>query len=89
MIPRTIGCAIMSTADHSVEKIDISLPLSLKKGLIGYSQDFHPYRKGIALKGCMDEFAIFDDAWEEAQVRELYEVGTPYLLKNSLISHNP
>ena len=73
----------------SREKIEVSQPLSFKKGLLGYSQDFPPYKKGTALHGCIDEFAIFDSAWDEGKVRELYEVGTPYELSNSLTSHQP
>jgi hypothetical protein len=73
----------------SREKIVIPQPLSLKKGLLGYSQDFPPYPKGIALHGSIDEFAIFDSAWDEDKVRELYEIGTPYESSNLLLPAYP
>ena len=73
----------------SREKIEIPQPLSFKKGLLGYSQDFPPYQKGTALHGRIDEFAIFDSAWDEDQVRELYEMGTPYENTNLLLPSYP
>jgi len=73
----------------SREKIEIPQPLSFKKGLLGYSQDFPPNQKGTALHGCIDEFAIFDSAWDEDQVRELYEMGTPYENTNLLLPAYP
>jgi hypothetical protein len=73
----------------SREKMVIPQPLSLKKGLLGYSQDFPPYLKGTALHGSIDEFAIFDSAWDEDKVRELYEMGTPYESSNLLLPAYP
>jgi hypothetical protein len=73
----------------SREKIFNQQPVSLKKGLLGYSQAIPPFQKGIALHGCVDEFAIFGSAWEEDQIRELYEAGNPYGNSNSILSAQP
>ena len=73
----------------SREKMEVSQPLSFRKGLLGYSQEFPPYQKGTALNGCIDEFAIFDSAWDEDRVRELYEMGTPYENANLLLPAYP
>lgn len=61
----------------SKERILSAQSISLKKGLLGHTQAFKGYHPNVALNGCIDEFAIFDSAWSEEDIRELYEVGAP------------
>ena len=73
----------------SKERILSAQSISLKKGLLGHTQAFKGYHRNVALNGCIDEFAIFDSAWGEEDVRELYEVGAPVDVANSLNSIIP
>ena len=61
----------------SREKIGFADQISLKKGLLGHTQAFRGYNPNVALEGSIDEFVIFNGAWPEEQIRELYEVGAP------------
>ena len=61
----------------SRERLDRVQALSLKKGLLGHFQAFPARNPNLSLKGCIDEFAIFDSAWDEGRIRQLYEVGCP------------
>ena len=61
----------------SREKIGFADQISLKKGLLGHTQAFSGYNPNVALEGSIDEFVIFNGAWSEEQIRELYEVGAP------------
>jgi len=61
----------------SREKIGFADQISLKKGLLGHTQAFRGYNPNVALEGSIDEFVIFNSAWTEEQIRELYEVGAP------------
>ena len=61
----------------SREKVNQSKLITLRKGLLGHFQAFPNRNPDRSLKGSIDEFAIFDSAWEEGDIRELYEVGSP------------
>ena len=61
----------------SREKIGFADQISLRKGLLGHTQAFRGYNPNVALDGSIDEFAIFNCAWSEEQIRELYEIGAP------------
>ena len=61
----------------SREKINQAESISLRKGLLGHFQAFPDRNPNLSLKGSIDEFAIFDSAWDEEAIRELYEVGCP------------
>lgn len=61
----------------SREKISQAKSITLKKGLLGHFHAFPNRNPNLSLKGSIDEFAIFDSAWEEDAIRELYEVGCP------------
>ena len=61
----------------SRERVGFARSVSLKKGLLGHTQAFRGYNPNIALDGCIDEFAIFDSAWTEEEIRELFEIGSP------------
>ena len=62
----------------SSERVGFADSISLKKGLLGHTQGFRGYNPNIALDGCIDEFAIFDSAWSERDIRKLFEVGSPF-----------
>jgi hypothetical protein len=61
----------------SREKIDKSEFISLRNGLLGHFQAFPNRNPNLSLRGCIDEFAIFDSAWDEKDIRELFEIGSP------------
>lgn len=61
----------------SREKITQAESIVLKKGLLGHFQAFPNHNPNFSFKGSIDEFAIFDSAWDEGLIRELYEIGCP------------
>ncbi len=67
----------MNGRSFSREKIDRAEKINLKKGLLGHFQAFPNRNPSLSMKGSIDEFAIFDSAWDEETIRELYEVGCP------------
>ena len=67
----------MNGRSFSREKIDKSEFISLRNGLLGHFQAFPNRNPNLSLRGCIDEFAIFDSAWSEKDIRELFEIGSP------------
>jgi hypothetical protein len=61
----------------SREKISQARSITLKKGLLGHFYPFPNRNPNLSLKGSIDEFAVFNSAWDEKKIRELYEVGSP------------
>jgi hypothetical protein len=61
----------------SREKISQARSISLKKGLLGHFHAFPNRNPNLSLKGSIDEFAVFNSAWNEERIRKLYEVGSP------------
>jgi len=53
------------------------VPLSFEKSLLGHSYDM-PKKDGIALRGSFDEFVLFEEAYQEEEIRRIYEIGRPY-----------
>jgi len=62
----------------SHEKMNEMVPLTFEKSLLGHSFDM-PGHDGVALRGSIDEFVIFETAYEEDAIRRIFEVGRPYL----------
>jgi len=61
----------------SHEKMVNLVPLSFEKSLLGHSYDM-PKKDGIALRGSIDEFVLFEEAYQEEEIRRIYEIGRPY-----------
>ena len=61
----------------SREKVSLAKSVTIKNGLLGHFQAFPNRNPNLSLRGCIDEFAFFDSAWEEQAIREFYEVGRP------------
>ena len=61
----------------SHEKMSDLVPLNFEKSLLGHSHDM-PDQDGIALRGSIDEFALFEVAYDEDSIRRIYEIGRPF-----------
>lgn len=61
----------------SHEKMSDMVPLTFEKSLLGHSFDM-PDHNGIALRGSIDEFVLFDIAYGEDAIRRIYEIGRPF-----------
>ena len=62
----------------SHEKMNEMVPLTFEKSLLGHSFDM-PGHDGVALRGSIDEFVIFETAYEEDAIRHIFEGGGPYV----------
>jgi hypothetical protein len=60
----------------SHEKMAKLVPLSFEKSLLGHAYDM-PDQDGIALRGSIDEFVLFEEAYQEDEIRRIYEIGRP------------
>ena len=61
----------------SHEKMSDMVPLTFEKSLLGHSFDM-PDHNGIALRGSIDEFVLFEIAYGEDAIRRIYEIGRPF-----------
>lgn len=63
----------------SHEKMVDLVPLSFEKSLLGHGHlNDMPKKDGIALRGSIDEFVLFEEAYQEEEIRRIYEIGRPY-----------
>jgi hypothetical protein len=61
----------------SHEKMIDLVPLNFEKSLLG-SSSMPKAPKGAALRGSIDEFVLFEEAYQEEEIRRIYEIGRPY-----------
>jgi hypothetical protein len=61
----------------SHERMSDLVPLNFEKSLLG-SSSMPKARKGAALRGSIDEFVLFEEAYQEEEIRRIYEIGRPY-----------
>lgn len=61
----------------SHEKMAKWVPLSFEKSLFGHSFDTSD-QEGTAFRGSIDEFVLFEEAYQEEEIRRIYEIGRPY-----------
>jgi hypothetical protein len=64
----------------SKEKIEQMHPLNFEKSLLGHSGSITDPSSplGVSLKGSIDEFVLFEVAYDEGSIRRLYEIGRPF-----------
>lgn len=73
----------------SREKLDEPIVLRFPKAMLGHSSSLPKKQNGIAFKGSIDEFGIFEGAYSEEQIRNMYEIGRPFQVPNALSSRIP
>lgn len=73
----------------SREKIVNPVVLSFPKAMLGHSSSVPEMKNGVAFKGSIDEFGIFEGVYSEDQIRRMYEVGRPFQVPNVLSSRIP
>ena len=73
----------------SREKMKADLRLFFDKSELGHASDGGTGKHASGLHGIIDEFAIFHTAFEEEEIRRLYEIGRPYALPPRLIPSFP
>ena len=52
--------------------------------MIGHSPAQLVDKKGLAFKGSIDEFGVFDGVLDELEIRSMYEIGRPFEFPNSI-----
>lgn len=62
----------------SKEKMEEMKPLNFEKSLLGHSGPLTDLPKGVSLKGSIDEFVLFEVAYDEDSIRRIYEIGRPF-----------
>jgi len=72
----------------SHEKMAKLVPLSFEKSFLGHACDM-PDLEGIALRGSIDEFVLFEEAYQKEEIRRIYEVGRPYEPTSPFGSNSP
>lgn len=73
----------------SREKLKEIVVLNFPKAMIGYSQAQLGAKNGLAFKGSIDEFGVFDGVLDEPEIRNMYEVGRPFEFPNSIGTRLP
>ncbi len=73
----------------SREKLTSAVLLNFRKAMLGHSAPLKKSQIGVAFKGSIDEFGIFEVAYNEDQIRNIYEIGRPYELPKVLGSRLP
>jgi hypothetical protein len=73
----------------SHERMSDLVPLNFEKSLLGHSGSLPKIPKGIALRGSIDEFVLFEDAYEEDEIRRIYEIGRPSEPTSSFGANSP
>jgi ferric-dicitrate binding protein FerR (iron transport regulator) len=73
----------------SREKMKRELSLLFAKSELGYSRYFSTDREVSALHGSIDEFSLHERAFEEEEIRRLYEIGRPYAMPPRLVPTFP
>jgi hypothetical protein len=69
----------------SHERMSELVPLNFEKSLLGSSS----MPKAAALRGSIDEFVLFEEAYKEDEIRRIYEIGRPYDPTNPFGSNSP
>jgi hypothetical protein len=64
----------------SREKMQVDLKLFFGKSALGHNGGQLKGKRGHGLRGSIDEFFVFNEAFDEEEVRRLYEIGRPYAL---------
>ena len=64
----------------SREKMQVDLKLFFGKSALGHNGRQLKGKRGHGLRGSIDEFFVFNEAFAEEEVRRLYEIGRPYAL---------
>jgi hypothetical protein len=57
--------------------------------MIGHSPAQQGDKNGLAFKGSIDEFGVFDGVLDELEIRNMYEVGRPFEFPNSIGTRLP
>ncbi|MBT3666650.1 MAG: hypothetical protein HN548_04160 [Opitutae bacterium] len=73
----------------SREKLVEPMVLRFPKAMLGHSSSLPKKKNGIAFKGSIDEFGIFEGVYGEDQIRKMYEIGRPFQVPNVLSSRIP
>jgi hypothetical protein len=73
----------------SREKVISAIPLSFGPSLLGNFSKNSTVRNKRSLQGTIDEFVLFEKAYDEIGIRRLFEIGCPYETPNSFGSTNP
>jgi|MDTB01.1.fsa_nt_gb hypothetical protein len=73
----------------SREKITNIIPVSFGPCLLGNFSKKSFIKKRRSMQGKIDEFVLFDQAYEEAGIRRLYEIGCPYEIPTAFGSSTP
>ena len=68
----------------SREKLNEIVVLNFPKAMIGHSPAQLVDKKGLAFKGSIDEFGVFDGVLDELEIRSMYEIGRPFEFPNSI-----
>ena len=61
-----------------LEKMEEMKPLNFEKSLLGHSGPLTDLPKGVSLKGSIDEFVLFEVAYDDDSIRRIYEIGRPF-----------
>ncbi len=69
----------------SREKMQADLKLFFGKSELGHDSGEYKGKRGYGLHGSIDEFFVFNEAFDEEEVRRLYEIGRPYALPPRLV----
>ncbi len=73
----------------SREKISSAVPLFFGPSLLGNFSKESQLNSNRSIQGKIDEFVLFDAAYDEAGVRRLFEIGCPYELPSTFGSFTP
>ena len=73
----------------SREKLKEIVVLNFPKAMIGHSSAQLGDKNGLAFKGSIDEFGVFDGVLDELEIRNMYEVGRPFEFPNSIGTRLP
>jgi len=73
----------------SREKLTEPVVLNFPKAMLGHSVPSDSSKKGLAFKGSIDEFGIFNDSYSEEEIRNIYEIGRPYEIPSRIGSRIP
>ena len=73
----------------SREKMKTDLPIFFDKSELGHASDLKAGKYASGLRGTIDEFAIFRTAFQEEEIRRIFEIGRPYALPPRLVPALP
>ena len=73
----------------SREKISSAVPLFFGPSLLGNFSKESQLNSNRSIQGKIDEFVLFDKAYDEAGIRRLFEIGCPYELPSTYGSFGP